>query len=176
MPEPHGAHTSDLAPATLAAIRELLSVSFDDLTDEDWEHALGGMHALLWHDGALIGHGAVVQRRMLRGGRTARVGYIECVAVRPSHQRRGHGGTVMAELERIIHDAYDLGVLSATEDGGPFYAARGWQLWTGPTSALTPGGIVRTPEDDGAVYVLPGRSPVDVAGELTCDWREGDLW
>jgi aminoglycoside 2'-N-acetyltransferase I len=28
------------------------------------------------------------------------------------------------------------------------YAGRGWQLWRGPTFALTPAGIRRTEDDD----------------------------
>lgn len=29
---------------------------------------------------------------------------------------------------------------------------------------------------DGAIYVLPLRAPLDLASELTCDWRDGDVW
>jgi aminoglycoside 2'-N-acetyltransferase I len=35
---------------------------------------------------------------------------------------------------------------------------------------------VRTTEDDGWVYVLPVSADLDLHGELTCDWREGDVW
>jgi aminoglycoside 2'-N-acetyltransferase I len=54
--------------------------------------------------------------------------------------------------------------------------ARGWKRWQGPTSALTPAGVARTEDDDGSVYVLPLTAPLDLAGELTCDWRDGDVW
>ncbi|MDF2830596.1 MAG: aminoglycoside N-acetyltransferase AAC(2)-Ib, partial [Mycobacterium sp.] len=40
-----------------------------DFTDADWEHALGGMHALIFRHGALIAHGAVVQRHLIHAGR-----------------------------------------------------------------------------------------------------------
>jgi len=48
-------------------------------------------------------------------------------------------------------------------------------LWPGPSSAA---GIRRTEEDDddGCIYVLPVAAPLDLSGELTCDWRDGDLW
>ena len=49
-------------------------------------------------------------------------------------------------------------------------------LLEGPTSALTPDGIVRTEDADGEVYVLPVAVALDLAGELTCDWRDGDVW
>ena len=72
--------------------------------------------------------------------------------------------------------AYDLGALGASEEGAALYTARGWRSWQGPTSVLTPAGIVRTTEDDGWVYVLPVAVDLDLHGELTCDWREGDVW
>jgi aminoglycoside 2'-N-acetyltransferase I len=75
----------------------------------------------------------------------------------------------------VIRAAYDVGALGATDDGARLYEARGWQRWEGPTSALTPDGVVRTAEDDGAVYVLPV-TELDVTGELICDWRDGDVW
>jgi aminoglycoside 2'-N-acetyltransferase I len=81
----------------------------------------------------------------------------------------------MAPLERIIRGAYDLGALSSSEMAIPFYEARGWVLWQGKSSALTPDGITPTEDDDGAIYVLPV-TPVDVAAGLTCDWRDGDVW
>jgi aminoglycoside 2'-N-acetyltransferase I len=82
---------------------------------------------------------------------------------------------MMAALERIIAAAYDIGALGASDDAISLYEHRGWIKWLGPTSALTPDGIVRTADDDG-VYVLPCATPLDVSGELTCDWRHGDQW
>jgi aminoglycoside 2'-N-acetyltransferase I len=69
-----------------------------------------------------------------------------------------------------------LGALGATDGAASFYAFRGWKLWHGPTSALTPTGIVRTEEEDGSIYVLPVTAPLDLYGELICDWRDGDVW
>ena len=56
------------------------------------------------------------------------------------------------------------------------YGAIGWRLWEGPTYALSPDGVVRTEEDDGSVFVLPVSAELDVTRELTCDWREGEVW
>ena len=53
-----------------------------EFTEQDWEHALGGIHALVWDGDALVGHAAVVQRRLLHGGRALRAGYVEGVGVR----------------------------------------------------------------------------------------------
>jgi len=170
------AHTADLDGATLAAARALPDAVFDDMTDDDWEHALGGMHALVWEGDEVIGHASLIQRRLLHQGRALRTGYVEGVGVRADRRRRGHGAAMLEELERMVRGAYDLGALGTTEAAADFYAARGWKAWQGPTSALTPTGIVRTAEDDGYVYVLPVAVPLDLSGQLICDWREGDVW
>ncbi|AXB42125.1 GNAT family N-acetyltransferase [Amycolatopsis albispora] len=170
-------HTADLTTAELVTVRKLLDEVFEgDFSDEDWDHSLGGMHVMLWEDGALIGHGSIVQRRLTHGGRALRTGYVEAVAVRADRRRRGHAGTIMAELERIARGAYELGALSASDEGAAFYAARGWQRWQGPTSVFAPDGVRRTEEDDDGVFVLPGTVPLDLTGALICDWRNGDAW
>jgi aminoglycoside 2'-N-acetyltransferase I len=170
------AHTADLDASILSAIRDLMNAVFDGVSDDTFDNALGGMHALLYENGELIAHGSVVQRRLLHGGRALRTGYIEGVAVHAGHRRQGHGGAVMAELERIIQAAYPLGALGASPEGALLYAARGWQQWQGPTSAMTPDGITRTADLDGAIYVLPLSVQVDLTGDLTCDYRPAALW
>ncbi|HEX4061526.1 MAG TPA: GNAT family N-acetyltransferase [Streptosporangiaceae bacterium] len=176
MAELQTGHTGELDPGALAAGRALLYDVFDDMTDHDWEHALGGLHALVWEDGELIGHASVIQRRLLHGGRALRAGYVEGVGVRADRRGRGHGAAMMDALERVIRGAYDLGALGATDEAAAWYAARGWQLWRGRCSALTPDGIVRTEDEEDCIYVLPLSVPLDLTGELTCDWRDGDVW
>ncbi len=171
------AHTADLDRSTLARARRLLDVVFEgEMTDHDWEHALGGIHAVGWHDSSVVGHASVVQRRLVHGGQALRTGYVEGVGVDPAWQRRGLGGQMMGALERIIEAAYDIGALGATDEAVDLYEHRGWVKWHGPTSALTPTGVVRTPDEDGCIYVLPNGHNLDITGELTCDWRGGDVW
>jgi aminoglycoside 2'-N-acetyltransferase I len=170
------AHTADLDERTLQAARALLYDVFDDMEDDDWEHALGGIHALVWEGDELVGHASVVQRRLLHGGRALRTGYVEGVGVRADQRGRGHGAAMMGALERVIRGAYDLGALGATDEATAFYTGRGWRQWQGPTWALTPDGIVRTHEEDGAIFVLPVAAPLALTGSLTCDWRDGDVW
>jgi aminoglycoside 2'-N-acetyltransferase I len=171
------AHTSALDAATLAAARAVLDAAFaGELTDDDWDHGLGGIHALAYEDGELVGHASVVQRRLLYGGRALRAGYVEAVAVRADRRRRGHGAALLAALEDVIRGAYELGALGASEDGAALYAARGWRRWAGPLFALTPDGLRRTPAEEGDVFVLEGDVPLDPGRRLTCDWRDGDLW
>jgi aminoglycoside 2'-N-acetyltransferase I len=134
------------------------------------------MHALAWEDGELVGHASVIQRRLLHGGRALRAGYVEGVGVRPDRQRRGHGAALMMALDPIVRGGYELGALGATDEAVPLYASHGWRRWKGRLSALTPRGVEHTPDEEGAVYVLEVAFPLDLAGELTCDWRDGDVW
>ena len=87
-------------------------------------------------------------------------------------------GAVTVSSDQPLDDAELAG--AAAEARRPAaagrHAARGWLLWEGPISVLTAEGARRTPEDDGSVYVLPGPVPLDLRGELTCDWRDGDVW
>ncbi len=176
MAELQTAHTADLDAEVLNAGRALLYDVFDDMTDHDWEHSLGGIHALVWEGGELIGHASVIQRRLMHGGRALRAGYVEGVGVRADQRGRGHGTAMMDALERVTRRAYDLGALGSTQEAAAFYAARGWQPWRGQCSALTPDGVMRTKEEEGWIYVLPLSVPLDLSGELTCDWRDGDVW
>jgi aminoglycoside 2'-N-acetyltransferase I len=45
---------------------------------------------------------------------------------------------------------------------------------------LTPTGLTKTPDDTSTLFVRPVDLPdeliLDVSGEITCDWRPGDVW
>lgn len=168
-------HTSDLDSETRCAARDLLAEAYEgDFSEADWEHCLGGMHALIWSHGNLIAHAAVVQRRLLHQGRALRTGYVEAVAVDIDWRGQRLGAAVMDAAEQVIRGAYELGALSADEEVAPFYTARGWLPWVGETAALTPEGIAVYPDE--GVYVLPVGASVDRSAALVCDWRDGDPW
>jgi aminoglycoside 2'-N-acetyltransferase I len=109
-----------------------------------------------------------------------RCGYLEAVAVREDWRGQGLALAVMDGLEQVLRGAYQLGTLSSSEAGRHMYAARGWLPWQGTTSVLAPSGMTPTPDSDDSVFVLPLGLPdgieLDTAGELTCDWRDGDVW
>jgi aminoglycoside 2'-N-acetyltransferase I len=170
------AHTAELGGADREAIRELMDAAFgSDFGEDDFEHALGGVHVLVTLDDRLVSHGSVVQRRLVAGRRALRTGYVEAVATHPDHQEQGHGSTVMTEIERIIDAAYDLGALAASDTAREWYRSRGWLVWTGMLSVLTADGRVPTPGERGGVLVRPV-VPLPLEGELTADPRPGDVW
>ena len=174
-------HTSDLDNETREDAHRMVSEAFaDEFSDADWENALGGMHALICHHGALIAHAAVVQRRLLYRDTALRCGYVEGVAVREDWRGQGLAHALMDSVEQVLRGAYQLGALSPSEMGRHLYTARGWLPWQGPTSVLAPAGVTRTPDDDNGLFVFPVNLPdnleLDTTAEITCDWREGDVW
>jgi aminoglycoside 2'-N-acetyltransferase I len=177
MIEVQAVHTSALAPTEVRGVREMLDTTFDgNFSDDDFDHALGGMHVLARDGAELVGHAAVVMRRLLHEGRALRTGYVEAVAVRPDRQRLGIGALVMDEVERIVRGGYELGALGAAKGAANWYAARGWEPWSGRTAVLAPDGLRPTPDEDGAVHVLPVTARLTPGAELVCDWRGGAVW
>jgi aminoglycoside 2'-N-acetyltransferase I len=170
-------HSADLDSETRQGVWQMVTTAFaGDFTENDWEHALGGMHALIWRHGAIIAHAAVVQRRLLYRGDALRCGYVEGVAVREDCRGQGLVHALMDGCEQVIRGAYQLGSVSSSALARSVYTARGWLPWRGPTSVLAPTGPMRTPDDDGTVYVLPVEISLDTSADLMCDWREGDVW
>jgi aminoglycoside 2'-N-acetyltransferase I len=173
-------HTSDLDAETREGARRMVIEAFGgpdgEFSEADWEHSLGGMHALICVRGALIAHGAVVQRRLIYRDTALRCGYLEAVAVREDWRGQGLAMAVMDGLEQVLRGAYQLGALCASEAGRPMYVSRGWLPWQGPSSVLKPSGVSPTPDDDGSLFVMPVSVELDTKAELTCDWRSGDVW
>jgi aminoglycoside 2'-N-acetyltransferase I len=170
-------HTADLESEARQRAYEMVNDAFaGEWTDTDWDHTLGGMHALIWHRGSIIAHGAVVQRRLLYRGAALRCGYVEAVAVREDWRGQGLAIAILDACEQVIRGGYQLGALSSSDRGRRLYTLRGWLPWCGPTSVLAPTGLTRTPDDDGTVFVLPVGISLDTTAALTCDWRDGDVW
>jgi len=170
-------HTADLDGETRQGVYHMVTAAFaGDFTDDDWEHALGGMHALIWRHGAIIAHAAVIQRRLIYRGTALRCGYVEGVAVREDCRGQGLVHALLDGCEQVIRGAYQIGAVSSSAQARRVYTARGWLAWRGPTSVLAPTGPTRTPDDDGAVFVLPVGISLDTSAELMCDWRAGDVW
>jgi aminoglycoside 2'-N-acetyltransferase I len=159
-----------------ALVRTAFGESF---RTHDWLHGVEGVHVLVTENEGVLAHASVVTRTLRHGSAAFATGYVESVAVHPDQQGRGLGHLVMDHAEAIIRDHYQLGALNAVESAAPFYAARGWHPWTGPTHAETPNGVVDTYDPADRIFVFPtsttNRRFVESA-PLICDWRVGDLW
>ena len=171
--------TAALTSDEIASLRKLLWAAFadddDGFTEPDWEHAVGGAHVVLEDSGEIVAHASVVERLLEIDGRPMRTGYVEAVATRPGRERRGHGSVVMREANEIIRPEYELGALGT--GAFAFYERLGWERWRGPSFVRTPGGLVRTEEDDGFLMILrTTAAPLDLDAPISCDWRPGDVW
>ena len=171
--------TTELGPVA----RELRAL-FDDawhgdgdgFTDDDWRHAIGGLHFVLDIDGTVVSHASVVERVLETRGRELRTGYVEAVATRLDHRGQGHASRVMRAAGSFIDATYELGALGTGLTS--FYRALGWERWRGPTHVRTERGVVATPDEDGFVMIrrTPTSPEIDLGAAIVCDWRGGDVW
>jgi aminoglycoside 2'-N-acetyltransferase I len=170
--------SEELEPREQTAIRALLDAAFGaDFSDDDWAHALGGTHAFVEADGAVVAHASVVPRVLDIGHHRVRTGYVEAVAVLPAMQGAGLGTAVMRAVGEVIAPEFELGALSTGE--WHFYQRLGWERWRGPTWVRhRHGGLERSPADDDSLMILrtPASPPIDLFAPLTCEARTGDPW
>jgi len=154
-----------------------MDAAFDDFTDDDLDHGLGGTHWLIEADGRVVAHASVVERRIELDGLPLRTGYVEAVAVEPERQGTGLGTLVMRRATDHIRERYELGVLGTGEQH--FYERLGWERWAGRSFVHgVDGAVTATADEDPWLMVLrTGPSAgLPLSGTLTCEWRPGDVW
>jgi aminoglycoside 2'-N-acetyltransferase I len=158
-----------------------MAIAFGDdederFTEDDWQHAIGGVHFVLDIDGILVTHASVVEREIHVGGRPLRTGYVEAVATTPERDGAGFGSIVMADVTTFIRARYELGMLGTGRHH--FYERLGWRVWAGPAFVRMPGGDDRTPDEEGDLLVLrtPSTPAIDEHARISCEWRPGDVW
>ena len=168
--------TSGLSDGELRSLHRMLETSYGEEFVEDWEHALGGMHFLIEDDGGPVAHASVVERLLEVDGKSLRTGYVEAVATRPDCRRRGFGAGVVRAATDHIRDVYELGALGTGEFD--FYTRFGWERWRGQAFVRAPGGVDRTPAEEGYIMILrtPRTPALDLDAPISCDWRSGDAW
>lgn len=169
--------TAEAPPSLMRSVRELLDHAFDgEFTDDDWEHTVGGWHALVCEADAPVAHAAVVPRRLAVGDADLATGYVEGVATAPGLQGQGLGSLAMARLADVLRAEFDFGALSTSRHG--FYERLGWERWRGPTYVRKGGSLSRTPDEDDGIMVLRfgPSAAVDLHAPVVCEARSGDDW
>lgn len=97
------------------------------------------------------------------------------MATVPEFQGKGVGSIVATMAVAAINLDYEIGAFGASRYR--FYERMGGKRWLGPTFVRTREGRRPAEPDRGAVMVLlPEGSTVDINGDLTTDWRTGDIW
>jgi ribosomal protein S18 acetylase RimI-like enzyme len=92
-----GATTGRRTGGAPCASSSNVSYGGDEFSDEDWLHALDGVHFLLVENDEIRAHAAVVERDLRLDRVALRTGYVEAVATAPAHQRKGLGTQIMRE-------------------------------------------------------------------------------
>jgi aminoglycoside 2'-N-acetyltransferase I len=171
--------TAELTTTERAGLRGLFAAAWPGgrFTEDDFDHAMRGPHWLAEVNGVIVSHTSLDERWLEAGGRRLRTGYLEAVATLPAFERRGIASHLVGRASAVVRAEFELGALSTGVPG--FYLRLGWERWRGPTSVrMTDGVLVRTEEDDDAIFVLrtPTTPPLTLTEPLVCEWRAGDVW
>jgi len=168
-----------LSAAEWSALSDLCVAAFDEPWDGYWESIGPGVHVLAEHpEHGIVAHAAIVERLLYTAESVLHAGYVEAVAVAPDEQRRGLGTRVMAAINELLDQRYELGALGTGSQS--FYARLGWVVWQGPTWVRqSDGRLERTPDEDGGIMVRA--TPATPAGldltlPIAVDWRPGEVW
>lgn len=170
--------TDDAEPGLLPLVRRMLDSAFaGTLSDDDWQHTLGGWHVIVRKQGRLLAHASVVPRALVVDHECFDTGYVEGVATAPDQQGQGFGSIVVARVNELVRARFEMGALST--DRQAFYTRLGWEPWQGPSFVRHDDGrLVRTADEDDGIMVLRfgPSSDVDLGAALTCRARSGDDW
>ena len=164
--------------STRVELRDLWRRAFGDrFTDDDADHAYGGVHVLARDGDRLIGHASAVPRRIRFEGRPWRtVGYVEAVATDPERAGQGIGRQTMNTLQVEIALRWPVGLLSTGRAKG-FYEKLGWEQWRGPSYTSTATGVFPDGEHGGLMVLRLEPSVVpSLSVAVTCEDRPGDAW
>lgn len=169
--------TEDAPQGLLDDARTLVFAAFDGgFSDDDWDHALGGWHAVVIDAQRVVAHASVIPRELRIGDRKVAAGYVEGVGTEHAARGDGHGTRAMTEIATIIRRDFELGALST--EAHQFYERLGWERWRGPTFVRSARGLTRTEDEDGGIMVLRFGSSADfdLTSPISCEERSGDDW
>jgi aminoglycoside 2'-N-acetyltransferase I len=163
---------------TRAGLRMLWDRAFGGrFTDDDADHAYGGVHVLARDGDRLIGHASAVPRQIRFGGETWQsLGYVEAVSVDPARQGEGIGRRMMERLQVEICSRWPAAMLS-TGRATRFYELLGWEQWQGLSYTETVTGVV-VDGHHGGLMILRLEPPIvpDTSVGVTCENRSGRAW
>jgi aminoglycoside 2'-N-acetyltransferase I len=171
------APSEKLSSVLQTSLRTMLESAYDgDFSDDDWQHALGGVHVYQRSESGFVSHAALISRSIRWDDITLRAGYVEAVATSPTAQRQGLATAILHRINDWILTRYEFGVLSTSAHA--LYERLGWERWHGASYVDAPSGFRRTRDDDQGLMILrtPRTPPLSLHGTLVADWRGGDVW
>lgn len=169
--------TEEAPEGLLEETRAVVFGAFDgEFSEDDWDHALGGWHAIVTDAGRVVSHASVIPRELHVGDLSFAAGYVEGVGTDSATRGEGHGSRAMTEINKIIRRDFELGALST--EAHAFYERLGWERWRGPTFVRSATGLMRTEDEDDGIMVLRfGPSAgIGLTASMSCEERNGDDW
>ncbi|GAA4109480.1 hypothetical protein GCM10022215_03800 [Nocardioides fonticola] len=170
----------ELGDADRSALRELWDDAFGErFSDDDADHAFGGVHVIARDDeGRPVAHASAVPRRLRVGETWFEAAYVEAVAVARARRRQGLGTIAMELLADQIAAGWPFAMLSTGSHG--FYERLGWRRWAGRSLTRRADGAEEFDDEHGGLMVLvPDGVPVpglDLTLDVVCEDRAGDAW
>jgi aminoglycoside 2'-N-acetyltransferase I len=166
--------TSDLPPATRAAVLALCNAAYQEPMAPYLEAMGPGEHLLGLRADILVSHLMWVIRWLEPAGmQPLRTAYVELVATAPEVQGHGYATQLLKAFPSLVRD-HDLAALSPATDR--VYARLGWRYWRGPLAVRHQGRLVPTPEERVMILRLPRTPVLDDTQTLSVEWRPGEAW
>ena len=119
----------------------------------------------------------MVQRRLIHQGTALRCGYVEAVAVREDWRGQGLAMAVLDAVEQVHAGRLPARCAQFLGRGPPHVRRARLAAVAGHDLGAGPGGLSRPPMTTQSFFVLPVlRRQSTPPAEITCDWRDGDVW
>jgi GNAT superfamily N-acetyltransferase len=118
-----------------------------------------------WIENTLIGRAGIIERDVLVGKRTLRVGGISGIITRPKWRRLGVASAIIDKAVAFIKDELgaQFGLLLSKGEVAPLYTRLGWKPVEGPTTFEQPSGPTTYPK---LTMVIPCSNDEWPAGEI----------
>jgi len=126
-------------------------------------------YVTVWIENTLVGRAGIIERDVLVGKRTLRVGGISGIITRSKWRRLGVASTIIDKAVTFIKDELgaQFSLLLSKEEVAPLYTRLGWKPVEGPTTFEQPSGPTTYPK---LTMVIPcsdnewPSGPIDLCG------------
>ena len=79
-------------------------------------------------------------------------------------------------MQRLADEITDFDLGALWPNYPDWYARLGWVNWRGPLFIRSGEDLIPTLDDQIMIKLLPKTPPLNLAGSLSAEWREGELW